>query len=192
LTRKQVADRLGVGETSVRRLEGSRLHPVHRGRFVYFDEREVESYAAEHAPGRVTGSSGEIAAQAFELFRAGKGFRDVVIELRQTPERVRQLYREYALGSDVLLPAAVVGAIEQMGFWEDGQPLTAPNLLRLLQTLVEANRRVIQRTVDQANQIEQLRGALHRAAQHSGVPTDVPHVPPRIDADPEGATSPRE
>jgi hypothetical protein len=191
LTRKQVADRLGASETSVRRLEGTQLHPVHRGRFVYFDEHEVENYAAERAPGRTSGAPGEIAAQAFELFRAGKGFRDVVIELRQTPERVRQLYREFALGSDLLLPAAIVCAIEEIGLCEEGQPLTAQVLLRRLQDLDECNRRVIQRTIDQAQQIDEFRRTLERAEQRSVVSAVVPDDAPRVDPDPENTQSPR-
>ena len=162
LTRKQVAGRLGVSETSVRRLEGTRLHPTHRGRLVYFDEHEVERYATERAPGRGSGNPGEIAANAFELFRAGKGFRDVVIELRQTPERVRQLYREYALGSDLLLPAAILRAIEELGFGEEGRALGAQDILHLIHSLAEGNRRLVQKTIDQAQQIEQLGRALAR------------------------------
>jgi hypothetical protein len=85
LTRKQVAHRLGVAETSVRRLEGTQLHPVHLGRFVYFDEQEVESYAADHASARTPRNTGEVAARAFELFRTGHGFRDVVIRCDRRP-----------------------------------------------------------------------------------------------------------
>jgi hypothetical protein len=169
-----VAERLAISETSVRRLEGTQLHPAHRGRFVYFDEREVESYAAEQAPGRRTGNPGEIAAKAFELFRAGKGFRDVVIELRQTPERVRQLYREYALGSDLLLPAAILRAIEELGFREEGRALGPQDVLHLIHSLAEGNRRLVQKTIDQAQQIEQLGRALARIDRHAAISAEIP------------------
>jgi hypothetical protein len=183
MTRKHVAERLGVSETSVRRLEGTRLHPVHRGRFVYFDEHEVESYASERSPGRPSGNPGEIAAHAFELFREGKGFRDVVIELRQTPERVRQLYREYALGSDLLLPAAILRAIEELGFGEEGRALGAQDVLHLIHSLAEGNRRLVQKTIDQAQQIEQLGRALARIDRHGPISADIPEGAARTERD---------
>ena len=143
LTRKQAAALLGVAETSVRRLEGTHLHPIRRGRFVFFDAQEVERCAAEGT--RRQPDSGEIAARAFELFRSGRDFRDVVIELRQTPDRVRQLYREYALGSDLLMPAAVRVAIEELGICDEGRPIDAGAILRMLRNLAEGNRRLVQR-----------------------------------------------
>ena len=174
LTRKQAAARLGVAETSVRRLEGIHLHPIRRGRFVYFDAQEVERCASEGT--RCQPDSGEIAARAFELFRSGRDFRDVVIELRQTPDRVRQLYREYALGSDLLVPAAVRVAIEELGLGDEGRPMDAGSILRVLRNLAEGNRRLVQRTIDQAQTIESLRRAVGGAMEsnhpgHSDRPT---------------------
>jgi hypothetical protein len=168
LTRKQVAALLGVAETSVRRLEGTHLHPIRRGRFVFFDAQEVERCAAEGT--RRQPDSGEIAARAFELFRSGRDFRDVVIELRQTPDRVRQLYREYALGSDLLMPAAVRVAIEELGICDEGRPIDAGGILRMLRNLAEGNRRLVQRTIDQAQTIENLRRAVEtsRESHHPG------------------------
>ncbi len=165
LTRKQVASRLGIAETSVRRLEGTSLHPAHRGRFVFFDAQEVEGYAAEHGGGRKGRDHGEVAARAFELFRAGQDFRDVVIELRQSPERVRQLLREYALGSDLLIPAEILRQIEELGLSEEGQVLRAQDILHLLQRLAEGNRRLVQESINQWQRIQQLERALERAAR---------------------------
>jgi hypothetical protein len=159
LTRKQVAQRLGISETSVRRLEGTRLHPIVRGRFVHFDRQEVETFAEKKSQDRTKSDAGEVAARAFELFRAGKDLREVVIELRQTPERVRQLHREYALGSDLLVPAAICREIENIGVGEEGRPWGPQDLLQLLQRLTEGNRRLVQRTIDQWQEIEQLRRA---------------------------------
>jgi hypothetical protein len=169
MTRKQVADRLGVAETSVRRLEGTYLHTIRHGRFVFFDEAEVEHYAAEGG-GRRKHDSGEVAARAFELFREGKDFREVVIELRQTPERIRQLLREYALGTDLYVPAAIRCEIEQMGYFPEGHSLTAQDILSLIQVLGEKNANLIQRTIDQDNAMDRLRRALARAQTANAQP----------------------
>jgi len=106
-----------------------------------------------------------VAARAFELFRAGQDFRDVVIELRQSPERVRQLLREYALGSDLLIPAEILRQIEELGLSEEGQVLRAQDILHLLQRLAEGNRRLVQESINQWQRIQQLERALERAAR---------------------------
>jgi hypothetical protein len=188
LTRKQVAHRLGVAETSVRRLEGTQLHPVYRGRFVYFDEQEVESYATEHASGRNPKNTGEMAAQAFELFRAGQGFRDVVIQLRQTPERVRQLHREYALGSDLILPASVRCEIEELGLGDLGQPLGPQSILDSLRRLVEANRRLVQKTIDQFEQIQRLERSREQTTRAESAEENDSHADDDL-SDPEKANN---
>jgi hypothetical protein len=181
-----VARRLGVAETSVRRLEGTWLHPTHRGRFVFFDEREVENYAADHAARRNGRDQGEVAARAFELFRAGHDFRDVVIELRQTPERVRQLFREYALGSDLLVPASIRREIEELGLIAEGRAICADDILALLRRLTEGNGRLVQETIDQWQRIQQLERALERARSNAAVSNVIDE-----EARPMGADNPR-
>lgn len=55
MTRKQVADRLGRSLATVRRLEGSILHPRRDSRGVHhFDRNEVESLARDLDAGRVS------------------------------------------------------------------------------------------------------------------------------------------
>jgi len=183
MTRKQVADRLGVAETSVRRLEGAHLHPIRHGRLVFFDQAEVEQYAAEGS-GRRGHDSGDVAARAFELFREGKDFRDVVIELRQTPEKIRHLLREYALGTDLYVPAAIRCEIEQMGYFPDGHHLTPEDILRLIRVLGQRNASLIQKTIDQDQAMDRLRRTLIRAQNanaqpaNTAPPSPIVHDPP--------------
>ncbi len=177
LTRKQVADRLGVAETSVRRLEGAYLHPIRHGRFVFFDQAEVEQYAAEGG-GRRGHDSGDVAARAFELFREGKDFRDVVIELRQTPEKIRHLLREYALGSDLYMSAEIRCEIEQMGYFPEGHRLTAEDILRLVRVLEYRNTNLVQKTINQDQAMDRLRRTLNRAQSANAQPaSSVPSSP---------------
>ncbi len=165
LIRKQVAKRLGMAENSVKRRDGIDFHPVQRGRLFFYDPAEVERYAEQHGPKRPTAADGEIAARAFELFRTGQDFRDVVIELRQTPARVRELFREYALGSDLLVPADLCRKIESLGLGEPGVPLSAPELRRIVLGLYEGNRNMSTRSADDFSRIQRLSGELRRAEE---------------------------
>lgn len=115
LTRGQVATRLGISVSTVRRLEGTRLHPTIDGDDVrWFDEREVAALAAElvnttntkrrgtrGAPGVETTparSQGEIAALVFERLEQRQSLAEIVVGLRVTPETVRALFEQWSLG----------------------------------------------------------------------------------------------
>jgi hypothetical protein len=110
LTRAQVASRLGVSVSTVRRFEGSRLHPTLGDNEVrWFDEREVAALAAElaneprssvtsNATAPEPRSHGELAALAFERFEQRQSLAEVVIGLRITPQLVRELFDEWSLG----------------------------------------------------------------------------------------------
>ena len=115
LTRAQVARALGVGVSTVRRLEGRVLHPVvgidgiHR-----FDPREVEEHQASSgaAPRAAAkpprersrkgsadpGVEGKRHARAFRLFEAGRSHAEVVIEAALPSHIVRQLHEEWRAG----------------------------------------------------------------------------------------------
>jgi len=115
LTRGQVATRLGISVSTVRRLEGAKLHPAIDSDDVrWFEESEVASLAAEianttsakrrggsaptttmTAPGR---SLGEIAALAFERFEQRQSLAEIVVGLRLAPETVRALFEQWNLG----------------------------------------------------------------------------------------------
>lgn len=99
LTRKPVAERLGVSVFKVRSLEGKMLHPELVGGVHYFDAAEVEWVARElgvrRCPRREARSEGEIAAAVFLAFDEGKDLHEIVTELSVPPETVRALYRQW-------------------------------------------------------------------------------------------------
>lgn len=115
LTRGQVAARLGLSVSTVRRYEGDRLHPtVDEHDVRWFDEREVTALAARLAneggprrsarasapdgPAREPRTAGEIAAFVFERFEQRQSMAEIVIGLRVEPETVRALYEHWCLG----------------------------------------------------------------------------------------------
>ena len=115
LTRGQVAARLGISVSTVRRLEGTRLHPTIDSDDVrWFDEKEVASLAAELAnstPSKRKGnrnlagpeaaptqSKGEVAALVFERLEQRQSLAEIVIGLRVSPEVVRELYDQWCVG----------------------------------------------------------------------------------------------
>jgi hypothetical protein len=115
LTRGQVATRLGISVSTVRRLEGTRLHPTIDGEDVrWFDEKEVASLAAElanatssrrkgtrgtpRAEATPARSQGEIAALVFERFEQRQSLAEIVVGLRVAPETVRSLFEQWNLG----------------------------------------------------------------------------------------------
>jgi hypothetical protein len=115
LTRGQVASRLGISVSTVRRLEGTRQHPTLDSDDVrWFDEKEVASLAAElvnstnskrkgsrnssvadAGPAR---SQGEVAALVFERLEQRQSLPEIVIGLRVSPEIVRGLYDQWCVG----------------------------------------------------------------------------------------------
>jgi hypothetical protein len=99
LTRKRVADQLGVSIFKVRSMEGRQLRPVLENGVHYFAPDEVAALArALSASGRRSGgtrSEGQIAALAFRAFEDGKDLHAIVMDLAITPEKVRALYREW-------------------------------------------------------------------------------------------------
>jgi len=115
LTRGQVATRLGISVSTVRRLEGTRLHPTIDSDDVrWFDEKEVASVAAElantstakrrgasNATGTATSptrSQGELAALVFERFEQRQSLASIIVGLRVSPDVVRGLYDQWCIG----------------------------------------------------------------------------------------------
>ena len=116
LTRADVAARLGVSTSTVRRYEGDMLHPekgpdgVNR-----FDPREVATVAitllgqklpkqkpkdARNAdkPRTSSRTPDDIAAEVFERFEQRQSLAEIVIGVRVAPEVVRELFREWQRG----------------------------------------------------------------------------------------------
>ena len=96
LTRKQVADRLGVSVSKVRTTEGKSLNPTKIDGVHYFERSEVDAAAlSKGRKGAAHMTEGEVAAAVFRLIDNGKELREIVIELEQAPAVVRALYREW-------------------------------------------------------------------------------------------------
>jgi hypothetical protein len=114
LTRGQVATRLGVSVSTVRRFEGTRLHPTIDADDVrWFDEKEIAALAAELVnDGRAKGkaaaaapiaavdarSAGELAALVFERLEQRQSLAEIVIGLRIAPSVARELFDQWCLG----------------------------------------------------------------------------------------------
>jgi hypothetical protein len=112
LTRDDVATRLGVSISTVRRLEGTRLHPVIDDKNVRrFKASDVERLAkeleseqrsprnAQHAVVHAAEiSKGELAALVFERLEQRHSLAEIVIALRVPPEDVRELYHTWLVG----------------------------------------------------------------------------------------------
>jgi hypothetical protein len=115
LTRGQVASRLNISVSTVRRYEGERLHPtVDENDVRWFDEKDVAALAAEmvDAPStkhsrstRATPthpaeqrSAGEVAALVFERLEQRQSLAEIVIGLRVEPDKVRVLFDQWCLG----------------------------------------------------------------------------------------------
>lgn len=116
LTRAEVAARLGVSTSTVRRYEGELLHPQKGADGVNrFDPQEVAILAMTllgqrgtkpknkgarkadkpRAPGR---TPGDVAAEVFERLEQRQSLAEIVIGVRVTPEVVRELHREWQRG----------------------------------------------------------------------------------------------
>jgi hypothetical protein len=116
LTRAEVAARLGVSTSTVRRYEGELLHPQKGADGVNrFDPQEVAVLAmtllgqrgAKQKPKgarntdrpRATGRTpGDVAAEVFERLEQRQSLAEIVIGVRVTPEAVRELHREWQRG----------------------------------------------------------------------------------------------
>ncbi len=99
LTRREVAKRLGVSVSTVRRMEGVELHPIQDHQGIWrFAEDEVRKAAKSRRPGRsryARAQDGPIAARVFKAFAAGHTLREIVIEHEVHPAVVRDLYAHW-------------------------------------------------------------------------------------------------
>jgi hypothetical protein len=105
LTRNDAADALRRSVTTIATYERQgKLHPQHvyrpdsRGiehRVAVYDPKELVKLRREEVHSPASREPGEVAAQSFELFNRGMTIREVVIELREPPERVQQLHESW-------------------------------------------------------------------------------------------------
>jgi hypothetical protein len=116
LTRGEVARRLGLSLSTVRRMEGVQLKPIVGERGVrYFEETEIQAVLVRVRRTRVPvdeGANGALAAAAFTLFRKGADVIAVVTELREPPERIEGLFEHWKrLKETVLIDAKSLAAL---------------------------------------------------------------------------------
>lgn len=107
LTRGQVATRLGISTSSVRRLEWDLLHPVQDDRGNWrFDPAELDGLPARRTRGdegrsaaadeaRTNARKGRLAARVFCMFARDISLPQIVVATKQPPEVVRALYHEW-------------------------------------------------------------------------------------------------
>lgn len=125
LTRYQVVQVAGIGMSTLISYEKRGL--LHPRRVYRQDTRGAERSFRVYDPDEVLKlprrervsmgrSAGETTAQAFELFREGKTHEEVVIELRETLERVEELHEKwmYATNASRVLGAAAWEALERL------------------------------------------------------------------------------
>ena len=116
LTRGQVARRLGMSLSSVRRMEGEQLKPIVDERGVhYFEETEIQAVFVRVRRARAPRdelASGSLAAAAFTLFRGGADVVAVVKELHEAPEAIEALFGQWKrFRGAVLLDAKTLASI---------------------------------------------------------------------------------
>lgn len=101
LTRAQVAAELGYRSIfPIRKMEGTKLHPIRQARGWPFNPEEVaELKLTRMAPRPVAApmSEGRIAARVFYMFDHGRELREIVEELEVPPGLVRDLWHEWMI-----------------------------------------------------------------------------------------------
>ena len=102
LTRAHVAAELGYRSIfPIRKMEGTKLHPVRDARGWLFDLAEVAALKTARmaaAPAAAPLSEGRMAARVFYLFDHGRELREIVQELEAPPSVVRDLWHEWLIG----------------------------------------------------------------------------------------------
>ncbi len=96
LTRRETATRLGITYDRLRALERSRVVVGRQIKGVWhFDQADLDLVEPTVHRLRPDSREGELAAEAFKLFRDGASDAEVVIALRMVPARVRELRASY-------------------------------------------------------------------------------------------------
>ena len=127
LSRDQALDLLNVTFNTILALERrDQLHPkkmlrpdrsgAMRMQWVY-DPRELAKVPQRHRGfGKEMRPPGEAAARAFELFREGHSLEEVVVELREAPDHVRELHERWLDmgGSRMVITPSAREALEKI------------------------------------------------------------------------------
>lgn len=126
LTCREAADLLRVSENTIRAwgrrrddkdgrripilspLRVKRPHPSGATREVdVYDPQQLAAIAARRRSPVTINSQGEVAARAFEMFDRGEPLREIVVQLRELPERVAELHEQWMSlgGADLVIGA---------------------------------------------------------------------------------------
>jgi hypothetical protein len=141
LGRSQAAQLLGVSKSTVRRMEGEQLMPVVGSKNVrLFHEEQIRSLVVtRRAEFASTQPSGELAADALELFDAGVHPVDVVKKLRVEPAMIESLHQRWTAWRGMLVLSSA-GALQLHDMLSDDGPApqakTENELLALAQTWI--------------------------------------------------------
>lgn len=106
LKRSEVARRLGMSLSSVRRLEGKALSPIVGPKGVrYFEETEIQAVFVQIRQTRRSDArpDGALDAEVFRLFRQGLDAVDVVKRLRLAPDVVERLFQQWKRLCDTIV-----------------------------------------------------------------------------------------
>jgi hypothetical protein len=118
LTRTAVATLLNTSTSTVRRMEGSVLHPLRGPDGVnVFSRDEVLQLALKRASesGGDSFTPGQLAAAAFRLFKQGSRVCDVVIALERTPEEVSKLFSQWTnLHDQIVLSPETIAKLDRL------------------------------------------------------------------------------
>lgn len=108
LTRNEACDLLRVSPQTIQNYESRNLlHPLHALRkdrnkvervMLVYNPKELAALPVRNGAGQPridVHAPGEQAARAFELFRQGAALDEVVIELRETPDRIDHLHERW-------------------------------------------------------------------------------------------------
>lgn len=122
LTHTEAADLVGVSYNTIANwARQGRLNPRKERRTLSNGtEREVTvfnvSEVMRFARRRGADDVGELAARAFEMFEHGTSLREVVIKLRQSPERVESLHEQWLScgGSELVINTVARQALERI------------------------------------------------------------------------------
>jgi hypothetical protein len=117
LTRVEVARRLGLSPSTIRRMEGKVLNPVVGARGVhYFTETEIEAVFVrirESRRGEGVRAEGRSGAEAFALFREGGDPIEAVKRLELGPDAAERLFRQWQrFGETMVIERAAVAQLE--------------------------------------------------------------------------------
>jgi hypothetical protein len=147
-TRNQVCDNLRCSPQTVKNYETRGLLKPHEAirkdrsgsdrRLLVYDPKQIAALPARNPGGEpridVRGP-GELAARAFELFRENKTLDEVIIELRESTDRIDHLYErwlDYSRGRHVITPVAREALQKVVGRFEG-----VPELLEILERVMK-------------------------------------------------------